>query len=129
MPIRRSFPALLALTMLLAAVVPAVVHADDFVPGPGAAGVPSIVGVIDSPRFGEAVSPSFGFFVTGWVVDLTAEGWSGVTSVEVYDGRNENGGRLLGSGPADLPRQDVADFLGYPLWNRSGFSVTVDVWF
>jgi hypothetical protein len=100
-------------------------RAEPLFPGPGAAGETALLGVIDTPGSGQAVSPSAGFTVSGWVVDQTAEGWSGVNQVEIYDGRVETGGTLLASGPADLPRQDVADALHYPYWASSGFNLYV----
>jgi hypothetical protein len=122
---RRSI-ALLGAALLAIATVALPASADTFVPTSGAVGPTSLVGFVDTPSSGGQV-PARGFLaVTGWVVDPSAQGWSGVNTLEVYDGAIEAGGRLLGSGSASQSRPDVAQTMGYPYWANSGFSVGIN---
>lgn len=114
--------ALLATSLAL----PRTARAADFEPTAGALGGPGeVIGFVETLQPGQAISPSSGFSVRGWVVDRTAQGWAGVVAVEVYDGLVEEGGRLLGSSTAYLSRPDVARALGNSYWERSGFDVFV----
>lgn len=116
----------LALCALVAGLGLQSARADTFTPAAGAAGPSSLAGFVESPAQGQAVTGSGTFVVRGWVVDLTAAGWSGVDRVEVYDGSAEAGGRLLAVGLAGDSRPDVATVLGNPYWGRSGFTVAVN---
>jgi hypothetical protein len=58
----------------------------DWSPAAGAMGDNTYEGFIDQPASGAAISPGASFPVSGWVVDTTAEGWSGIDGVQVMLG-------------------------------------------
>jgi len=96
-----------------------------WMPGPGAAGDRnSLAGVIDAPPNGASVQAGT-LALTGWFVDLTAQGWTGVDDVEVFLGTMDGGGRPLGHALLQQSRPDVAAALKNPYWAPAGWSATV----
>lgn len=94
--------------------------------GPGAAGDGSqVIGHIDSPQAGTPFYPGAGIGVTGWALDTSAQGWSGVDRVEVMNGPKQSGGTVLAHGTVGLTRSDVAQVMSLPNAAQSGFQVTV----
>ena len=61
----------------------------------------------------------------GWAVDQSAQGWSGIDQVQVFNGAMDQGGQLLATGIVGLDRPDVADALGNPFFTASGFDAVV----
>jgi hypothetical protein len=93
-------------------------------PGPESIAPATIEGVIDVPANGSSV-PDGAVTVAGWAVDRTAEGWSGIDKVHLYEGTAGSGGRLLAEGNVGLDRPDVATALDYAYFDKAGFSVTI----
>lgn len=97
-----------------------------WLPGPDGVGDSSVyAGAIDQPASGAVQPPLSPVVVSGWVVDTTAQGWSGIDDVQVWDAPMDLGGHKLASGSIQLNRPDVAATLGHPDWTASGFSATV----
>jgi hypothetical protein len=46
--------------------------------------------------------------LTGWVVDTTAQGWSGIDDVQIFNGLMDGGGYLVAHPVFQLNRPDVA---------------------
>lgn len=62
---------------------------------------------------------------TGWVVDTTAQGWTGIDDVQIFNGLMDGGGRMVAHAALQLDRQDVASALNNPYWAASGWSATI----
>jgi len=92
--------------------------------GPGAAGANTIVGRIETPRPRQNVSSGANLLVSGWAADTTAQGWAGISGVEVWNGDKAKGGTKLSTGSVGLARPDVGEFLGNNFTN-SGFSAVI----
>jgi hypothetical protein len=61
--------------------------------------------------------------VQGWIVDRTADGWTGIDDVQIYRGLQGRGDEfLLARASIGIRRDDVATALGNPFWANSGFS-------
>jgi hypothetical protein len=118
----------LAACMVLAtAQLSAVAAADAGSPwtaGPNAVGDDTFAGVIDSPVTGTTVVRNTMLLVQGWVVDRTAQGWTGVDDVQIYLGLQDQGGSLLTRASIGQHRDDVAAALGTPYWAAAGFSAS-----
>ena len=95
-----------------------------WLPGPGAVGDDTYTGFIDQPTPGATVNFNSMVTVSGWVVDQTATGWSGVDGVDVYLGFQEQGAPLLAHAQVGVPRDDVASTFSNPNWGASGFVAT-----
>lgn len=92
--------------------------------GPGASGdATQMVGHVDTPTAGTAFYPGANVGITGWALDSSAQGWSGIDEVQVYLGQMGGGGTLLGQGNVGLARPDVAQALGAST-PAVGFQVT-----
>jgi hypothetical protein len=89
-------------------------------PGPGAGGDNTYQGFIDQPPAGAGILLGASFRVTGWAVDMAAEGWAGIDDVQVL-----NGSTVLAHGSVAGNRPDVAAATGNPFWAASGFDVLV----
>jgi hypothetical protein len=89
--------------------------------GPDAQGSSTYVGRVETPRIGQVVNTGNGLLVSGWVADVTPQGWAGIDGVQVWAGDNASGGTQLGNGPVGLPRPDIGDIIGSNFTN-SGFS-------
>ena len=87
--------------------------------GQGASGQATLSSAIDGPA---SANPSQ---LSGWIVDTTAQGWSGIDDVQVWTGPMDAGGRLLAHPQFQLSRPDVAAALNNPYWAASGFSTTL----
>ncbi len=87
----------------------------------GASGEDTYAGFVDAPVSGASVLPNSTVTVTGWVVDRTAVGWTGIDAVEVYLGLRDQGGALMARTAFGVPRADVANALGSASWTNSGF--------
>jgi hypothetical protein len=92
--------------------------------GPDGKGQSTYVGRIEAPRAGQTVTAGANILVSGWAVDTTATGWSGIDGVEVWNGAKDKGGTKLASGSVGQPRPDVADALGGS-FRGSGFSAVI----
>jgi hypothetical protein len=111
----------LALSLALAASAQAQSFAPgDWSPGPGAVGDNTYVGFVDQPASGASVAGGASFTVSGWVVDTTAEGWSGIDGVQVMLGST-----MLAQASIGQSRPDVAAALNNPFYANSGFSAVV----
>lgn len=88
-------------------------------PGPGAAGSATYSGAIDQSPSGAATQ------LSGWIVDTTAQGWTGIDEVQIWDGLMQAGGHELAPARIQLARPDVAAALNNPYWAPSGFSATL----
>jgi hypothetical protein len=77
-------------------------------------------GFIDHPNAGATLQAGAPFQVSGWVVDTTAQGWSGISSVEVLLGATSLGHLSVGQS-----RPDVAAILNNPYYANAGFSGTI----
>jgi len=116
-------PKVLLPVVLLLLISANAAHAEGWAPGPGASGDDTYVGFIDQPAPGGGVSAPFE--VRGWAVDQTAQGWSGIDQVQVFNGAMDQGGQLLATGIVGLDRPDVSDALGNPFFSASGFDAVV----
>jgi hypothetical protein len=117
---------LLALLFAFLAVPPASAQQTFWLPGPNALGDASpYAGAIDQPSAGAAVAAFRPLEISGWVVDTSAQGWSGIDGVDVWDGPMELGGHKVASASIQLSRPDVASALGNPFFTSSGFSAIV----
>jgi hypothetical protein len=97
-----------------------------WLPGPNAVGdASSYAGAIDQPVAGQTVAALRPLDISGWVVDTSAQGWSGIDAVEVWDGPMDLGGHKVASATIQLNRPDVASALGNPFFAGSGFSARV----
>ena len=98
-----------------------------WMPGPEAvdSGAAFIQGVIDSPASGASAPTDAPLQISGWIVDQTAEGWSGIDDVQVYLGSMGGGGSMLAKGRVGESRPDVAAATGNPYWASAGFDATV----
>ena len=92
--------------------------------GPGAVGNSTYIGRVETPRIGQIVNTGNGLLVSGWVADVTAQGWAGIDGVELWSGDRTSGGTKLGTGTVGLPRPDIGDIVGSNFTN-SGFSMVV----
>jgi hypothetical protein len=90
-----------------------------WLPGPGGDGLSTFSGTVDQPK--TAASG----LLSGWVVDTTAQGWSGIDAVQVWNGLMDAGGQMVSPAVIQLNRPDVADTLGNPYFAASGFSANV----
>jgi len=112
--------------VLLLVALPVAAHAQEvpggggWAAGPGAVGDNTYEGFIDQPQPGATVAAGASVNVTGWVVDLAAEGWSGIDGVQILQGD-----RVVASGTVGLPSPDVAALTGNGFWSSARFSATV----
>jgi len=90
-----------------------------WLPGPSSTGLSTLSGTVDQPK-----SATLGQ-LNGWVVDTTANGWSGVDTVQVWNGLMDSGGQLISNAVIQLNRPDVAATLGNPYYASSGFTANV----
>jgi len=93
---------------------------DGWTAGPGAAGDNTYNGFIDMPAAGASIPAGATFHVSGWLVDTTAEGWSGIDNVQVLYGAT-----VLGHATVGISRPDVAAATGNPYFANSGFDAAV----
>ncbi|MBV9582689.1 MAG: hypothetical protein JO057_29235 [Chloroflexi bacterium] len=89
-------------------------------PATGALGDDTYQGFVDHPSAGQTLQAGAPFQVSGWVVDTTAQGWSGIDDVQVM-----LGGQTLGHLSVGQSRPDVASLLNNPYYANSGFSGTI----
>jgi hypothetical protein len=93
-----------------------------WLPGPDSAGTAeSFSSAIDGPAPGKPSQFS------GWIVDTSAQGWSGIDDVQVWNGPMDAGGRLLAHPVFQQDRPDVAAALNNPYWAACGFSADLGV--
>jgi hypothetical protein len=92
-------------------------------PGPNAIGDDTFVGVIDAPGSVSTVTRNSNVVVRGWIVDRTADGWTGIDDVQIYrDLQGQGGEFLLVRASIGIPRDDVASALGNPFWANAGYT-------
>src|SRR5690348_7396220 len=131
MPVQRVAASVVALLLALLVAGPAAAQqapppsapgVGAWQPGPAASGDRnSLAGVIDTPANGASVTPGQ-LQLSGWFVDLTAQGWAGADDVEIFLGGMESGGRPLGHAQFTQNRPDVAGALKNGFWAQSGWS-------
>jgi hypothetical protein len=78
---------------------------------------------LDAPAAGATVSG--GFLVGGWAADLGATSGGGIDVVHVYAYPLNTGGApvFLGAAAVNVPRPDVAAYLGAPRFGNTGFNM------
>ena len=86
----------------------------------GAVGDNTYQGFVDAPAAGATIPLGSAFRVSGWFVDMSAEGWAGADGVQVL-----NGATVLASGTVGGNRADVASATGNAFWSAAGFEVVV----
>src|ERR1700687_1079889 len=91
--------AVCALSLARPAAAQQVAGADGWSPAAGAAGDNTYQGFIDRPSAGASIPLGSLFHVSGWVVDMAAEGWAGIDDVQVL-----NGGTVPAHGAGALSR-------------------------
>jgi hypothetical protein len=105
--------------------LPAAPGVGAWAPGPAASGDRNtLAGVIDTPGAGASFTPG-PLQLSGWFVDLTAQGWAGADDVEVFLGGMESGGRPLGHAQVAQNRPDVAGALKNAFWAQSGWTASI----
>lgn len=125
--LRLASAAMLVLLLALEAVLTPAVQAQavsstsvaTWLPGPDAGGPLTYVGAID-----QQPSTADGRLV-GWVVDTTAQGWTGIDDVEVWDGPMTLGGKQISRAQIQVGRDDVASALDNPYFKSSGFIANI----
>jgi hypothetical protein len=90
-------------------------------PGPDAVGDNTYTGAVDEPADGSSQAVSIPLKLSGWVVDTTAQGWSGIDDVQIWDSPMNLGGRQLAHPLFQTNRPDVATALNNSAWSASGF--------
>ena len=90
-----------------------------WLPGPDGSGDSTYSGTVDQPQ--SAASSQ----LTGWVVDTTAQGWSGIDQVQVWNGLMGSGGQMISNAILQVNRPDVAASLGNPYFAASGYSASI----
>jgi hypothetical protein len=98
--------------------------ASPWLPGPNAVGDDTYTGAIDSPVPGAVVQLNSKIIVSGWVVDQTAVGWTGIDDVQVYLGLMEQGAPMLARAATGQRRDDVAAVLGNSDFTNAGFGIS-----
>jgi hypothetical protein len=88
-----------------------------WLPGPNASGDDTYSGNADPPSSANSSN------LSGWVVDTTAAGWTGIDQVQVWDGLMSVGGQLLADATIQVNRPDVATALNNPFWAASGYAM------
>jgi hypothetical protein len=92
-------------------------------PGPAASGDHNtLAGVIDTPS-ADATLTLGQLQLSGWFVDLTAQGWAGADDVEIFMGTMDSG-RPLAHAQFGQSRPDVAAALHNGYWAQSGWSAS-----
>lgn len=89
-------------------------------PAAGAVGDNTYEGFIDQPQAGSSVAAGAPFHVSGWVVDMSADGWAGIDRVDIALGSNVIAHAVVGEN-----RPDVAQVTGNGFWAASGFDAVV----
>jgi hypothetical protein len=90
-----------------------------WLPGPDGSGTSTYSGSVDQPQ--SAASNQ----LTGWVVDTTAQGWSGIDQVQVWNGPMGAGGQMLANAVVQVNRPDVGASLGNAYYAASGYSASI----
>jgi hypothetical protein len=90
-----------------------------WLPGPDNAGLSTLSGTVDQPQSATSAQ------LSGWVVDTSAQGWSGIDTVQVWNGPKDSGGQQISTAVIQQNRPDVAASLGNPYYASSGFTAAV----
>ncbi|HLZ32317.1 MAG TPA: hypothetical protein VKV73_33770 [Chloroflexota bacterium] len=119
----------LALCVALATFAPAATLAaadggSAWIAGMNAVGDDTFVGFIDAPQPGVTIARNSTVILRGWVVDQSAQGWTGIDDVQIYLGLPDQGGALVTRASIGQRRDDVAAAFGNPFWAGSGFSAS-----
>src|SRR5690242_20097652 len=113
----RPFALFTVLTLLLSLAGTTPVAADvipgagDWQPAAGAAGDNTYEGFIDQPQAGSTIAAGAPFHVSGWAVDMSADGWAGIDGMQVLLGSN-----VIATGIVGGSRPDVANVTGNGFW-------------
>lgn len=97
-----------------AAAQQAMLSATAWFPGPNGTGDDTFSGTVDQPGTANVLS--------GWVVDTSAQGWSGVDDVQILNGLMGDGGQMVAHPQIQVNRPDVAAALNNPFWAPSGWT-------
>jgi hypothetical protein len=111
----------LVLALLVTTAAPAsaqTITSTDWFAGPNAAGDPTYSGSVDQRATGSNT-------LSGWVVDTTAQGWSGIDDVQLFNGLMDVGGQMVAHPQIQVNRPDVANSLNNPYFAASGWSASV----
>jgi hypothetical protein len=119
-----SVVTLLALLLSATPIAPALALGEGWLPGPGASGANTYIGVIDAPAMGARVNTP-AVQLAGWFVDTSAQGWAGADDIEIFLGTLGNGGTMLAHAFLAQDRPDVAQTFGRPDWLASGWTAIV----
>jgi hypothetical protein len=87
--------------------------------GPKATGDATYSGSVDQPQSTTTNA------LSGWVVDTSATGWSGIDDVQILNGLMDAGGQMVAHPTFQINRPDVAAALNNPYWAASGWSATI----
>jgi hypothetical protein len=90
-----------------------------WLPGPDGSGAPTYSGAVDQSPFTNAGQ------LAGWVVDTSAQGWSGIDDIVVWNGLMGAGGQQVTRADIQISRPDVAASLNNAFWANSGYSALV----
>jgi hypothetical protein len=95
-----------------------------WIAGQNAVGDDTFVGFIDAPAPGVTVARNSTVILRGWVVDRTAQGWTGIDDVQIYLGLVDQGGTLVTRASIGQRRDDVVAAFGNPFWAGAGFTAS-----
>ena len=95
-----------------------------WIAGQNAVGDDTFAGFIDAPGPGVTIQRNSTVTVRGWVVDRTAQGWTGVDDVQIYLGLPDQGGTLVTRASSGQRRDDVVAAFGNPFWAGAGFTAS-----
>jgi hypothetical protein len=82
----------------------------------------SLQGQVDPVSSGDSGTSTLA--LSGWLVDPSASGTTGIDSLDVYLGDPSTGTRLTGA-LLGLGRSDPASILAHPGWSKPGFSINL----
>jgi hypothetical protein len=123
----KLFTGLAAACVALTSIVPSYAQtapSGSWLSGPDGQGPSTIVGRIETPSRTQNVASGANVLVSGWAVDTSASGWTGIDGVEVWNGAKDKGGTKLASGQIGNNRTDISDALG-AYYARAGFSAVI----
>jgi hypothetical protein len=90
-------------------------------PGPDAVGDNTYTGSVDQPAAGSSQPVSVPIQLSGWVVDTTAQGWTGIDDVQIWNSPMNLSGQQVAHPLFQTSRPDVAAALNNPAWSAAGF--------
>ncbi len=91
---------------------------------PASSGKAKAVINIDTPKSGQDVSGSFE--LSGWAIEESATGSTGITAIHVYNGPAAGEKNMLGVAQYGISRPDVAAKYGKSNFTSSGFKLSIN---